>query len=122
MRVIAPPYPLELWRVARVDTVLLTEDQQAEVYAWLSELGIPYTQYRPELVVSKSALSGDLLLHLTRYVLDPFGGEIVDHAAHRVHTEPVVFAITTYPMWLAAESHKQEQAKEETGVGPCPDQ
>lgn len=108
MRVLAPPYG-DLWKVARLDVNALEPDRQQEIFGWLTGLGIAYRDYRPELVVSQDRDTRAYALHLTRYVLAPDGSKFIDHAAGRVHTEPVVFAITDYPEWLPEVAYLQEK-------------
>ncbi len=113
MRVVAPPYPMELWEVARVDTARLPEERSRELFAWLAEWQIPYRQCIPHLVITRDSHSGQYLLHLSRFVLDAFGQKIVDHAANRVHTEPAVFGIDdSYPAWLVEVSQQQKKEVE----------
>lgn len=108
-----PPYG-ELWKVARVNVNAepITDEQRTELFAWLDALGVPYRECRPDLVITKNAEDGRLLLHLTRFALDGKGDKYVDHAANRVHTTPYVVEIAEYPAWLVQASTTQDQLKE----------
>ena len=108
---VAPPHG-ELWKVARVDANALPAERQAELFAWLETLGLPYRECIPKLVVTSNAEDGRLLLHLSRFAFDERGHKYVDHAANRVHTTPLVVAITEYPAWLVQASQSQDQQQE----------
>lgn len=106
---IPAPYGTDLWQVARVDTVDITDERRAELFAWLAGLGVPYLRCRPTLAISQDAHTRRLLLHLSRFVLDRSGEKVVDHAANVMHTEPIAYAITDYPAWLVEASQQQEK-------------
>lgn len=106
---VPPPHGTDLWKVARVDTVNLADEQRAELFAWLAGLDVPYRRCRPLLAISQDAVTKQHFLHLSRFFLDPAGEKVVDHAMNRVHSEPVVYAITDYPAWLVEASQQQEK-------------
>ncbi len=108
-RIVGAPYGQDLWKCARIDTRLLAPAQREEILAWLSSLGIAYREYTPTLAVTQDTVGGQLLLHLSRFVMDPFGDRVIDHAAARLHTTPVAIAISTYPSWLPGVSLRQEE-------------
>lgn len=114
---IPAPYGTDLWQVARVDTAYLDEAQRAELFGWLTDLGIAYRQCRPTLAISQDAPTRQLLLHLSRFVLDASGEKITDHAANRVHVEPVVYAVTDYPAWLVEVSQQQQKEADDGALG-----
>lgn len=117
--VIAPPYPADLWKVARVDVHHggVSAERRAELFAWLELLGVPYMQCIPHLVITQDRQTRGLLLHLSRQARDTAGRIYIDHAADRVHTEPVVLTIDDYPAWLVEVSQQQANETEEGSHG-----
>lgn len=101
---------MSLWTVARVDVNALEGAQLGEALAWVAGLGVDPKTVIPHLVVSQDD-AGAYRLHLSRFVLAD-GRKVVDHAAGRVHTEPVVIPVDTYPSWLpeAGQHQIQQQA------------
>ncbi len=114
---IPPPYGIDLWQVARVDTINLADAERAGLFAWLTELDVPYRQCRPLLAISQDATTGQHCLHLSRFVLDGTGEKVVDHAMNRIHSEPVVYAITDYPAWLVEVSQHQQKGVDHVAFG-----
>lgn len=114
LRVIAPPYGIDLWQVARIDVQQLDETHQKELYAWLTELGVPYRRCIPKLCITQDTKGGQLLLHLSQFALTADDAKYIDHAANRMHTEPVAYVIDAYPVWLPGASlHQATEEKEE---------
>lgn len=107
---IQPPYG-ELWKVARVDVNAepVTEEQWVELFAWLDKLGVDHQNCAPNLVITQRP-DKTLLLHVTQFARAN-GEKYIDHAANRVHTEPLVVQVTEYPAWLVQASHFQDQTK-----------
>lgn len=107
MTTVDPPYG-DIWKVARVDESRLDADQRAELHAWVTSLGVEPKDVRPRFVVSQRSADGAFLLHLSRLVRDGSGVPFVDIAADRVHTEPLVIEVATFPDWLPAVGAEQE--------------
>ncbi|MGE5827708.1 MAG: hypothetical protein ACM30G_05000 [Micromonosporaceae bacterium] len=99
---------LDLWKVARVYEPTLPKERREELYAWLESLQVQPKLCIPHLVITHSSLDGRYRLHLSRFALDDRGAKYVDHAADRVHTEPLVIVIDTWPEWLVEVSQQQE--------------
>jgi hypothetical protein len=90
-----------LWRVAIVDDVnMLPDSRKDAVIAWLQSYGIPTQECAPRLVVTQSEVDGKFRAHVTVYARDDQGAKYIDHAANRVHTEPLVVTVDSYPDWL----------------------
>ena len=98
----------DLWKVARVYEPPLPKQRREELYAWLQSLGVEPKRCIPYLVITHSSADGCYRLHLSMYALNDQGAKYVDHAANRVHTEPLVIVIDTWPQWLVEVSQQQE--------------
>ena len=109
-RRIAPPH--NLWVVAKVNALALTGERRRQLIDWVAEVsGLARDEIeeyvQPTALVTQSGQDKSFRLHLSRYVRDDEGRMVVDHAADRMQSEPLVYPISEFPEWLPQASHQQ---------------
>jgi hypothetical protein len=95
-------------KIAQADLMDMPRDKRAEVLAWLRSLDVDLKSVTPKLMIEHNEQG--YRLHLSKYVRNEAGRIIIDHAASRAVTEPLLVDLGSercWPEWLRAWSLRE---------------